>query len=224
VYLSFAAGAEMWKRRGWNFYPRWQQESFGTDLSQGMGRGYLLCLVLLGVQSLLFLIAENYFDMWATNDPATSPYNMLWPVLFPLLAWGAAISEEAVYRVFGIILFTKLLKNTFLAVLVPSMIWALGHTQYSVFPVYTRFFEVTLLGIILGYAFLKYGFMTVLFAHAIMDSILMAFSLISLGGFANVFIGLFYIGFPALIAWLLSRLHKRFISVRRAAHPQEERI
>lgn len=211
VYFSYAAGVEMWKRQGWNFYPRWRQESFGLDLRQGMGRGYLLCLVLLGAQSVLFLIAEKHFDMWATNDPATSPYNMFWPILFPLLAWAAAISEEAIYRVFGIILFKNLFRNTFLAVLIPSMIWALGHTQYSVFPVYTRFIEVTLLGIIFGYAFLKYGFLTVLFAHAIMDSILMAFSLMSLGGVANVLIGLFYIAFPALIASLFSRLHKRSV-------------
>lgn len=206
-YFSLAAGQELWRAQGKRLWPRWREPEFGRDTAVSMKRGYLLACLLLGLQSLLFFIAEQRFDMWVVNDPTGSMYNYLQPQLFPLMAWTAAISEEAIYRFFGIALFKRLLRSTFLAVLVPSMIWAFSHTQYPIYPVYTRFVEVTILGIVLGYAFLKFGFATVLFAHAALDSLLMSFSLMNLGGAANVGLGLFYIAMPALVGWVISRLH-----------------
>jgi membrane protease YdiL (CAAX protease family) len=132
---------------------------------------------------------------------------MVYPAFFPLMAWAAAISEESVYRLFGIPFFMKIVRSRFLAVLIPSMIWALSHTQYPIYPVYTRFVEVTVIGLIFGYAFMKYGFMTVLFAHASMDSILMGLSLFDMGDTAHSLIGGFYIIFPGLIGWLIAWFH-----------------
>jgi hypothetical protein len=129
------------------------------------------------------------------------------PAVFPLLAWSAAISEEAVYRLFGIAFFLKLVRNRFAAVLLPSIVWALSHTQYPIYPVYTRLVEVTIIGLIFGFAFLKYGFMTVLFAHATMDSILMGLSLIDMGDLLHSLTGTFYLIVPALIGWFLGWLH-----------------
>lgn len=206
-YFSLAAGEPLWRSQGKHLWPRWREPAFGLDTVESMKRGYLLAFFILGLQSLLFFIAEQRFDMWAVNDPTGSMYNFLQPQLFPLMAWTAAISEEAIYRFFGIALFKRLLRSTFLAVLATSMIWAFSHTQYPIYPVYTRFVEVTVLGIVLGYAFLKFGFATVLFAHAAMDSLLMSFSLMNLGGAGNVGLGLFYIAMPALVGWVIGRLH-----------------
>ncbi|GAA3408840.1 CPBP family intramembrane glutamic endopeptidase [Paenibacillus hodogayensis] len=216
-YFSLAAGQPLWQDRGLHLWPRWREDGFGEDVLAGMKRGYLLACFLLGLQSLLFFIAEQRFDMWAVNDPSGSMYNLLKPELFPLMAWTAAISEEAIYRFFGIALFRRLLPSTFLAVLVPSMIWAFSHTQYPIYPVYTRFIEVTVLGVVFGYAFLKFGFATVLFAHAIMDSLLMSLSLMNMGGFDDVALGLFYIILPAIVAWTIWRLHRNFRG-RRSIH------
>jgi hypothetical protein len=211
VYWAFVAGAGMAQARDSmnDLWPRWSHPLFGHEVLIGMGRGYLICLFLLGVQAVLFLLAERHFNVWSTNDPASSPYNMFWPVLFPLMAWAAAISEEAIYRLFGIFALKKLVRSSFLAILITSMIWALGHTSYPIYPVYTRFVEVTILGIIFGYVFLKYGFITALFAHAIMDTILMSFSLMSLGGVFNGLMGLAYIVSPAAIAYVIYLLHQR---------------
>lgn len=213
-YFSLAAGQPLWRDLGMGNWTRWREPSFGEDTFAGMKRGYLLACLMLGLQSLLFFIAENRFDMWSVNDPSGSMYNLLRPGLFPLMAWTAAISEEAIYRFFGIALFKKLLRSTFLAVLFPSMIWAFSHTQYPIYPVYTRFIEVTLLGIILGYVFLKFGFATVLFTHAIMDSLLMSFSLMNLGSAAYITLGLFYIVLPAIVAWIIWRLHRTYMRKR----------
>jgi hypothetical protein len=207
IYFAILAGKNMWLRRGWNPVTEWSDPSFGQRAVSAMGQGYLLCLFVLGVQQGLFFIAGEYFDVWAVNDPSDSVLNMLVPGIFPLMAWAASISEEAVYRLFGIAFFLKLARNRFLAVLLPSMIWALSHTQYPIYPVYTRFVEVTIIGLIFGFAFLKYGFMTVLFAHASMDSILMGLSLIDLGDLTHSIIGVFYLVVPAIVGWFLAWLH-----------------
>ncbi|WP_079909709.1 CPBP family intramembrane glutamic endopeptidase [Paenibacillus sp. 32352] len=209
VYFSFQAGRQLWQRQGWITWPVWRDESFGGDIRSSMIRGYLLCIFILAVQQTLFFIAGEYFDVWSVNDPADSVLNMSWPAAFPLMAWAAAISEEAIYRLFGIAFFMKLVRNRFLAVLLPSMIWALSHTQYPIYPVYTRFIEVTIIGIIFGYAFLKYGLMTVLFAHATMDSILMGLSLLDLKGTPFLITGIFYILFPGLVGLAVAWLHAK---------------
>jgi ABC-type sulfate transport system permease subunit len=131
------------------------------------------------------------------------------PYVFPIMAWAAAISEEGTYRLFGIAFFLKLVRFRFLAVLLPSILWALGHTEYAIYPVYTRLIEVTLLGLVFGYAFLKYGFLTALFAHACMDSVLMGLSLWSISTWPGLYLGLIYIASPFVVAWIIYWLHSR---------------
>ncbi|NEW08499.1 CPBP family intramembrane metalloprotease [Paenibacillus sp. SYP-B3998] len=207
LYLALAAGNGLWESIGSRPWPSWKERAFGQEAFYGMGRGYLLALFILGVQQVLFYAGEVNFDVWAVNDPSDSMLNMLEPRLFPLMAWVAAISEEATYRLLGIMLFKKLFRSNFIAIIVPSIIWAASHTQYPIYPVYTRLIEVTIIGIILGYVFLKYGFITAVFAHACMDSILMGMSLFSLGRVTDVLAGIFYIALPALVGLALAWLH-----------------
>lgn len=209
MYVSLLAGDALWRDRGWHPWPRFRDPGYGRELWDAMGRGYLICFFILGVQQILFLFAGEWFDTFSINDPTQSVYNMTYPALFPTLAWMAGLTEEIVYRLFGIILFKKLLRVNFLAVLVPSVIWALGHTGYTIYPSYTRLFEVTMLGFLFGYAFLKYGLITAIFAHAAMDSLLMGLSLmLSLPTSQNVLIGLFYMALPAIVAYLIALVHR----------------
>ncbi|MGG1552216.1 CPBP family intramembrane glutamic endopeptidase [Paenibacillus ferrarius] len=207
LYLALVAGEGLWRLKGQPKWLFWRERTFGHDVFYGMGRGYLLALFILGIQQVLFYAGEIRFDVWSVNDPTDSVLNMVKPQLFPTMAWVAAISEEAVYRLLGVVLFKKLFRSNFIAVLLPSVIWAASHTQYPIYPVYTRLIEVTIIGIILGYVFLKYGFITALFAHTCMDSILMGLSLFSLGGTFDWMIGLMYIALPGLISWGLAWLH-----------------
>lgn len=216
IYISFVAGEALWLRSGWQPWPKWRESDFGKHVLDSMGKGYLLCLFILGVQSIVYYLAEQRFDVWSTEDPSSSTYNLLWPGLFPTLAWAAAISEEAVFRLFGIILFKKLFKNTFIAVLIPSFLWAMGHTGYPVYPVYTRLVEVTILGIIFGYAFLKYGLITAIFTHASMDSILMGLSIMDTDHAESLAAGAFYILSPAIVGLLTYWLHGL---MKRRSHP-----
>ncbi|MDD9271332.1 CPBP family intramembrane glutamic endopeptidase [Paenibacillus sp. GCM10023248] len=207
LYLSLVAGNGLWNRIGQPKWPSWREGKFGTEAFHGMGRGYLLALFILGVQQVLFYTGDVKFDVWAVNDPTDSVLNMAEPRFFPLMAWVAAISEEATYRLLGIMLFKKLFRNNFIAILIPSVIWAASHTQYPIYPVYTRLVEVTIIGLILGYVFLKYGFITAVFAHACMDSILMGMSLFSLGHISDIISGIFYLLLPALVGCFLAWLH-----------------
>ncbi|MDR6554929.1 type II CAAX endopeptidase family protein [Paenibacillus qinlingensis] len=207
LYLSLVAGIGLWNSIGQNKWPSWKENRFGQEVYDGMGRGYLLAIFVLGVQQVLFYAGEMKFDVWSVNDPTDSVLNMLEPRLFPLMAWVAAISEEATFRFLGIILFKKLFRNNFIAILLPSVIWAASHTQYPIYPVYTRLIEVTIIGIILGYVFLKYGFITAIFAHACMDSILMGLSLFSLGNVGDVLAGLLYLILPGIVGVGLAWLH-----------------
>lgn len=222
LYLSLVAGVGLWNSIGQNKWSSWKEDKFGQDVYVGMGQGYMLAIFILGIQQVLFYTGEVKFDVWSVNDPADSVLNMLEPRLFPLMAWVAAISEEATFRFLGIILFKKLFRNNFIAILLPSVIWAASHTQYPIYPVYTRLIEVTIIGIILGYVFLKYGFITAIFAHACMDSILMGLSLFSLGHISDVLTGILYLALPGLvglgIAWLHGKRRKPlFLGSRRLA-------
>jgi hypothetical protein len=208
AYLSITSGETLWQQyNSMPKTPRWRDSSFGRETLQSVGRGYGLAMFMLGLQALMLWIAQAGFGMWSVNDPSSSYYNLLNPLLFPLMAWAAAISEEAVYRLFGIALFARLFRNTFLAVLVPSLIWAFNHTLYPIYPVYTRLIEVTLLGLLFGYALLKYGFMTALFAHAIIDSTLMGLPLIGSAGLGATAAGVAYVTLPLLVAIILWLLH-----------------
>ncbi|WNR45656.1 CPBP family intramembrane glutamic endopeptidase [Paenibacillus roseipurpureus] len=209
LYICLVAGVGLWHTLGERKWPRWHHALFGQDVYHGMGRGYLLALFILGIQQVLFYLGEVNFDVWSVNDPTDSVLNMVEPRLFPLMAWVAAISEEATFRLLGIILFKKLFRSNFIAVLLPSIIWAASHTQYPIYPVYTRLVEVTVIGIILGYVFLKYGFITAIFVHASMDSILMGLSLFSLGHISDILAGLLYIALPGLVGLGLAWLHEK---------------
>ncbi|MEI7026668.1 CPBP family intramembrane glutamic endopeptidase [Paenibacillus sp. y28] len=226
LYFSLLGGDMLWRRAGTNMWPRWHEDGFAGYIVKSMTTGYLVCFIVLGAQNLLLFIGEQRFHVWGINDAAMSMQNMLVPALFPLMAWVAGISEEAVYRLFGIMLFKKLLRFNFLAVLVPSMIWALSHTTYPIYPWYTRFVEVTVLGLLFGYAMLKFGFWTAVFAHTAMDCILMGLSLMLMSGTVSmVLIGLLYMVSPVLFALAMAMIRRRFPPRRPPGQPgQPERV
>jgi hypothetical protein len=150
-------------------------------MRQAVRRGYLLAFVWMGFQGVFYYLGETYFGVWYEHDLSMSPANMQVPALFPLLAWLAGIQEEIAYRLFGVTFLKRYLKVSLLAVLLPAMVWALGHTLYPIYPVYTRFLELTIFGVIIGYCYLYYGLEAVIFAHVTFDTILMCIPLLLTG-------------------------------------------
>ncbi|MFA5066373.1 MAG: CPBP family intramembrane glutamic endopeptidase, partial [Dehalococcoidia bacterium] len=101
------------------------------------------------------------------------------PFLFPLvIGFTAAVSEEFLCRLFAISFFKKYFKHTFLALLIPAMIWAFAHSNYPVFPVYVRGIELTLAGLAFGWVFIRFGLWPCLVAHYAMNAILVCVPLL----------------------------------------------
>ncbi|WP_068605640.1 CPBP family intramembrane glutamic endopeptidase [Paenibacillus swuensis] len=209
LYFSFISGDQLWRAQGYTPWARWKEADYGDHVMTAMKNGYLIALAILGLQQVLFLAEGQIFHVWNTTDPSSSPYNMIWLWVFPFVAWGAAIEEEAVYRLFGIALFMKIFRNPMIAAVIPSLFWAFGHTQYPIYPTYTRVIELVIIGLVFSYVFLKYGFITALFAHAVMDSLLMGLSILSFGG-VNAIAGIAHIAMPAIVAYVIYVLHRRF--------------
>ncbi|CAH1190000.1 hypothetical protein PAECIP111893_00084 [Paenibacillus plantiphilus] len=203
VYFSLVGGDGLWRSTGRTLWPRFREAGYGDHVWRSMWLGYLAAFMLLGLQTVIFIIWTSMTGAWATSDVTQSPYNLSIPWLLPLLAWCAAISEEAIYRLFGIGLMKKWFKNTFVAALIPTVIWALGHVTYPIFPATTRLVELTILGLIFSFLFLRYGFITAVFTHAIFNSVMMAISLMFMGSLGNILWGIFYILLPIPIAWLI---------------------
>jgi hypothetical protein len=177
-FITVAGGAlarEMLPNRwlSWND-PQWPQRIRAAAL-----RGYGIAILWLGFQSLFYYIGETLFHVWEQNDTTSSPWNNVFPGIMPVAAWFAGINEELTFRLFGYSLVKKYLKSTWLALVLPAMIWALGHSLYPVYPVYTRFIELTIFGTWIGWCMLKWNIETVIFAHVAFDSILMSLALLS---------------------------------------------
>jgi len=209
VYLSIVAGDGLWKAQGRNPWPRLGQDGYGQYVWRSMGLSYLFAVIMLGLQPLIFLLLEKIIGTWSTTDVTMSPYNMkaLW--LMPVLAWAAAISEEAVFRFFGIGIFRKWFKNTFLAALLPTLFWALGHVTYPFYPATTRLFELMIIGLLFSFIFVRYGFITAMFTHAIFNTVAVSSSLIMTGTAGNISSAIFFLVLPVIIAFILKKWNER---------------
>lgn len=142
--------------------------------------GYSLGFISLGYITLFYLIGTRFFNIWMPpNAKYSDILGTAMPFLFPLtIAVTAAISEEFTFRLFTISFFKKYIKSIWLAVLIPALVWAFGHSQYLIFPSYVRGIELTLFGVVLGVVFLKYGLETVIISHFVIDASLVGLPLL----------------------------------------------
>ena len=210
-YFSFVAGDGLWKAQGFNLWPRFKEQSFGKTVWNSMLLGFLFALSGFGIQAVIFeglgFIIGTHQAVDATQSPLNS--TMLW--FYPLLAWMAAISEEAVYRYFGVGIFRRWFKNTYVAAIIPSLVWAFGHTLYPLYPVSTRIIELVIIGVLLTWVMVKFGLLTVIFTHAIFNTIAMSLSLFSYGETFDIVMGVLYIVMPIVIAYIIKVIHARYI-------------
>ncbi len=183
---------------------------FNRQFGAAALRGYALAATLLGFLTGFYWFAQRYMGAWL---PAEGPYseifNNLFPFLTPLtISLVAAISEETIYRLFGISLFKKLSGSTTVALIVPAAIWAFGHSNYPVFPVYIRGIELTIAGVLFGIAFLHYGLVTCIVAHYVIDAVALGLPLVTSGNSTYLVSGLAIIGLalvPGVVGFFAGR-------------------
>lgn len=184
VFLLGAAGESLsrdWPRIRMPLVEAFKKRQFpASEVLPVFIVGYALGFLFLGYQTLFYLIGTRFFSIWIPLDTEYS--NILgtyMPFLFPLtVATGAAIGEEFFFRLFAIVFFKRFLRITWVAVVASSLIWAFGHSDYAVYPVYARGIELTLAAIAMGIVFLKYGIESVIIAHFVIDVLLMGMPLL----------------------------------------------
>jgi Type II CAAX prenyl endopeptidase Rce1-like len=179
-------------------------------LARASWRGYAMGFAFLGYLSLFYLVARRYFGAWLPAEgPSSEIFNMDLPFLAPLtISLTAAITEETTYRLFGISLVKRYTGSTALALLIPAVIWAFGHSSYEVFPVYLRGIELTIGGVLFGLAFLRLGLVACIVAHFVIDAVQIGMPLLGSGNPTYVVSGVIVMGIallPALLGWLAGR-------------------
>ncbi len=128
--------------------------------------GYILFFIILGFQSCLFYFGQKYLGVWKELTSLTQFSSSYFPFLTAfIIGVNTSLNEEIIFRLFGISFGKKYLKNIILAVLFSSIVWGLCHTGYAIFPVWFRGIEVSLLGVIFCFIFLKYGLISVIVTH-----------------------------------------------------------
>jgi len=206
-YFSFIAGDGLWKAQGFRLWPRFRDRDYGQHVWNSMKIGYLMALIGLGLQTIIFLVLSLVQGTWTANDTSQSLLNFEFMWLFPALAWFAAISEEVVFRYFGTGIFRRWFKNTWVAALIPTIVWAAGHTLYPFYPATTRVIELIFIGLFFTWIMMRFGFIAAIFTHAIFDTILMSMSLMLYGESIDIVLACFYLVLPLLIALVIKWLH-----------------
>jgi hypothetical protein len=129
----------------------------------------------LGYISLFYWIGQRWFGVWAPVDPnyddaLSTPLPWLYAIALGLLP---AVGEELVFRLGGISLIQRFTGMPRLAVVATAVIWASLHTTYSQQPFFIRLIELTIVGIVFGTLFLRYGVLSSMAAHYTYNAALM---------------------------------------------------
>lgn len=131
--------------------------------------GYVVFFIILGMQSVITSLGESYLGVW-TEQPMAKVTNAYWPVLAAVtVGFNAAVFEEIMYRLFAISLFRKIFRSVVAAVLLSSLIWGFGHAGYPVYPMWFRGVEVSLIGLVMAFIYVRFGLIPVLVAHFLFD-------------------------------------------------------
>lgn len=139
------------------------------DFSRSAWRGLMLGGVQLAYVALFYTFAAKLLGWWS---PATSEYSDIFATPLPFFyafnaGLSASIIEELSIRFLGLGFLLWLFggKHRWLAVLIPALFWAFAHTGYVTSPIYARGVELTVVGLFLGYIFLKFDLLTTIVSH-----------------------------------------------------------
>lgn len=151
---------------------------FCRPVGERVFMGYLGFAALLGLQAGIFKYGQHHWEVWTERQWITEFSSAYIPFIAALvMGWKASIHEEMMYRLFTIpwlkSIFQKFVRrpalNSVIAVAVSALIWGFAHSNYPVFPMWFRGVEVSVLGLFIGWLYLRFGLITVLVAHYTFD-------------------------------------------------------
>jgi membrane protease YdiL (CAAX protease family) len=141
--------------------------------------GITLCAIFITYQTAFYIVAYR-FGAWSPADvPYSDLLNTRFPWLFVLFGgFLPAVSEEFMFRMFGIPFLRKLLRSLPVAVVLAGFIWGFGHAAYPQQPFYIRGVEVGIGGVALGLIMLRWGILPTLVWHYSVDAMYSAMLLL----------------------------------------------
>jgi hypothetical protein len=143
---------------------------FNRGLTKAVLLGYLVWVIMLGLQAIIFYNGQKFLGVWREFEILTYFSSAYIPLLSAFVIGAtASLNEEITFRLFGISLTKKYLRNSILAIIVTSVIWGMGHTLYAIFPVWFRIIEISLIGIFYGFIFIRFGLIPLIVAHYLFD-------------------------------------------------------
>lgn len=148
------------------------------SLAKSTYRGVCLGLFGLGYIVVYQYIVQKFGAWYPLDEPYTNMLGTRIPLLDPLLTGVfPAFSEEALSRLFAISFLLLLFGRKWAALAIPAMVWAFAHSWYLTDPVYLRGVELTIKGLIYGFIFIKYDFITVVMGHLTYNAIVVGMPL-----------------------------------------------
>jgi len=213
VMLSGATGDVM-QARVFSRLPS-LKASFSSIRHHRVQKGLFIGSVLFGVHllvvNLYYMIGGEYLNFWSPGAHS-SVFNVTatyLPVIQAVYTGVmAAFSEEYIFRMFGISFLKRYLKYTWIAILITAVVWGFVHSSYTTIPWFVRGVEVSIIGVIMGVVYVRYGILSVITSHFMFNTFLMSIGLLVLNYTWNAIAGFALVSVPILLAlsgFILSR-------------------
>ena len=195
--------------------------------------GYGVAGAVLGYVALFYLLGGRYFDVWVPADVSEydNAFSTAIPWIYPLLVGlSAAALEEFFFRLLAITLLIRWLKRRWLAVLLPAVVWAFLHSNYPHEPIYIRGIEITVIGIVFGIVFLRFGIWASIIAHYAINAFIVALPMVKSSSLYFQVSGVLVIGIlllpaiPSALAILTGRSRPREVDDGVDEEAPEERV
>ncbi len=162
--------------------------------------GYLFAAMHIGFV-VLFYVMGNKIGFWSpTQSNYTDIMSAFLPWLFPItIGIMASISEDFLFRLFGVSYLSKLFNSKVVGVIIPAFIWGFLHSIYPQEPGYVRGIEVGLIGIAAGWLMIRYGIVANLTWHFAVDTGLVGLLIIRQGDPLNIVLVILGVLLPSIL-------------------------
>jgi membrane protease YdiL (CAAX protease family) len=201
----------------------WRSESTVSAIAAGWG----LAALHLGYVSAFYLLADALGAWSPQSSPALGALATPFPWLYPISTGAfASLEEEFTFRLFAITFLLLATKSRVIAVIVPAIIWAFLHSAYPQEPVYIRGLELTIVGIVYGVFFLRFGLVSTLIAHYAYNALVSATFLLRSADTVLAFSGALTVAvviLPALPAFIGYLRGRKLLSHNQALEALESR-